>query len=97
MSGAKYRLRVKTAVPQLNLHEGDLITWDHGSAGQPFVVHRRCDLDMGTLLVALNEGRLDPIILTPADASSPPLPSVEEAAGRELPRLLLLHPQRRMG
>lgn len=97
MSSVKYRLRAQQDIPQLGVKQGDLLTWDHGKTDQPFVIHRRCSLDMGTLLVALNEGILEPFIVTPGGALTPTSVSIEEAVGRELPRLLLLHSQRRMG
>lgn len=95
MSSVKYRLRAQQDIPHLGVKQGDLLTWDHGKTEKPFVIHRRCSLDMGTLLVALNEGILEPFIVTPGGALS--RVSVEEAVGLEFPRLLLLHPQRRIG
>mgnify|MGYP001141489888 CR=1 FL=1 len=101
MGKVKYRMRVRADVPTLGLQAGDLVTWHHGEQEPPFTIHRRCDFDMGAVLVALNDGRLDPIILMPGGASRPASPqaslSVEEAVGRAMPRLLLLHPRRRMG
>lgn len=82
-------------IPELGIEKGDLIRWRRTASGHPFTIHRAKTFDFGALLVALNEGRLEPLIVTPASSSAAPELSVEEAVGRELPPRLRLH--RRLG
>lgn len=94
MSETVYMLIAKEDVPALGILAGDVIRWETQSDGRQFTVHRHADLDMGTLLVALNAGQLEPWIVTPASSSSK-APSPEEALGEGLRPHLRLH--RRMG
>lgn len=95
---AEHRLRMlaMTDLPDLGIKEGDLITFVPGERTHPFLISRNVPLDYGAVLVAMNEGKLEPMVLTHGGASSvspPPLPSDASApqSGCPLPRRLRLH------
>ncbi len=81
-------------IEELRICAHDLITWDNKPGQHPFLLARRTRYDYGSLLVALNTGALEPLVVT--RASSPEAAaSVDRALAEELrPRLRLL---RRMG
>lgn len=81
-------------IPELEIRKGDVIRWNKGASEHPFVHSRRRSFDYGALLVALNQGTLEPMNLTPGGASSQAETLVQAAETALRPHLRL---HRRLG
>lgn len=89
------RMVVQRDLPQLDLKAGDLITWQPDTSQHPFIVTRRASYDYGALLVALNDGGLEPIEVMPGASPSSAREQADREAAERLRPLLRLH--RRLG
>lgn len=95
MKDTMFSMVAREDIPELKIKAGDLIRWKRTASEHPFTIHRHRSFDFGALLVALNEGRLEPLISSTPAASSAPAEDVTSAVARELPPRLRLH--RRLG
>ena len=84
MAEEKLRMMVTEDIPEMGLQRGDLIRWDLGASEHPFVLLRRRSFDYGALLVGLNEGRIEPIAVTPGASASSERERAEVAADQAL-------------
>lgn len=93
MSGVIYRLRAVQDLEYTELKRGDLLTFyaDAATAEAPHILTRHVAVDPGILLVGLNTGVLEPVILTPGASPSSSRAVVEQAVAETLrPRLRLV-------
>lgn len=65
---ATWHLVAREDIPALNIRAGDLIRFDASRPDRPWTVARAEAFDYGAVLVALNEGHLDPIDISPCAA-----------------------------
>lgn len=84
MPEEKLRMIATEDIPEMGLQRGDLIRWNLTASEHPFVLLRRRSFDYGALLVALNEGRLEPIAVTPGASASSERERAEVAADQAL-------------
>lgn len=94
MDGTTMHMVAERDIPELEIRKGDLIRWARTASEHPFLQTRRRSFDYGALLVALNQGALSPVTVTPGGAS-PGAESPAAAAETSLRPLLRLH--RRLG
>lgn len=63
-------------VPEMGLIAGDTLSYDPRNPAEPYLVHRPIHVDAGSLLVALNEGKLEGATLPTLHRHRPRDPSV---------------------
>ncbi len=91
MSDVTYRLRALQDLEYTEVRRGDLLTFYANDSVSPHVLTRHVAIDPGILLVGLNTGVLEPIILTPGACPSSSRAAVERAVAATLrPRLRLV-------
>lgn len=91
MSGVVYRLRALQDLEHTELRRGDLLTFYADGSEHPHILTRHVAIDPGILLVGLNTGVLEPVILTPGASPSSSQAAVERAVAEALrPQLRLV-------
>lgn len=79
-------------MPEVGIQRGDLLRWEP-TAGvpEPFVLARRRTFDYGVILVGLDTGQLDPVVLRQGASSSELRRQLQESAAQALRPSLRLH------
>ena len=91
MSDVIYRLRAVQDLEYTELRRGDLLTFYADGSDKPHILSRHVAIDPGIVLVGLNTGILEPVILTPGASPSSSRAAVEQAVAEVLrPRLRLV-------
>lgn len=91
MNGVIYRLRAVQDLEYTEMRRGDLLTLYADGSDAPHILTRHVSIDPGILLVGLNTGTLEPVILTPGASPSSSRAQVEQAVAEALrPRLRLV-------
>ncbi len=86
-----YRLRAVQDLQHTELRRGDLLTFYADGSAKPHILTRHVAIDPGILLVGLNTGALDPVILTPGACPASSRAAVERAVAEGLrPQLRLV-------
>lgn len=92
MADAAYWMVAQADLTELGIERGDIVHWDPKQGNpHPFVITRRRSLDYGAILVALDQGVIEPYVLTPGGASAASREGLQTQLARELrPRLRLV-------
>lgn len=91
MSDVIYRVRALQDLEHTDVRRGDMLALYKAEPETPHILTRHLCVDPGILLVGLNTGILEPIIVTPGASPSSSRSAVERAvADRLRPQLRLV-------
>lgn len=93
MSDVIYRVRALQDLEHTDVRRGDLVSLYGATTDRdaPHILSRHVAIDPGIILVGLNTGLLEPVILTPGACPSSSRAAVEQAVAEVLrPRLRLV-------
>lgn len=93
MNGVIYRVRAVQDLEHTDVRRGDMVSLyaAAGTAAAPHLLTRHVAIDPGIILVGLNTGILEPVILTPGACLSSSRAEVERAVAETLrPQLRLV-------